>query len=153
ALLLCSISSWQLSSSDEINSFYTRPASASTLKSYAEVLPPGFPCLSKVWDRVTAHSLSSPRDKERRGQRNPDWLNAGLFLNEVLGPMREHFESQLGPLIFEFQAIPKKEKIGPAEFAAHLDKFFAALPTDVRYAIEIRNEDFLSEQYFAVLRE
>jgi uncharacterized protein YecE (DUF72 family) len=153
ARMLGEYARWPLFTTVGIDSFFYRPGSASTLKSYAEVLPPGFPCLSKVWDRITAHSFSSPRDKERRGQRNPDWLNSELFLNEVLGPMREHFEAHLGPLIFEFQAIARKEKIGPAEFAAHLDKFFAALPTDVRYAVEIRNEEFLSEQYFAVLRE
>lgn len=144
---------WPLFRTVGIDSFFYRPASAKVLREYAEALPDGFPCLSKVWDRVTAHTFANPRDKARWGEANPDWLNAELFQNEVLGPMREHFGSHLGPLMLEFQAIAKKERMAPADFAGHLDRFFSALPTDAPYAVEIRNPEFLSEEYFAVLRQ
>lgn len=152
AAMLGEYARWPLFRTVGIDSFFYRPPSAKTLAEYAAVLPPGFPCLSKVWERITAHTFANPRDKARWGERNPDWLNAELFRRDVLEPMQEHFADHLGPLIFEFQAIAKKTGMKPADFAQALDRFFGALPVGPRYAVEIRNEDFLSEEYFAVLR-
>lgn len=152
AAMLGEYARWPLFRTVGIDSFFYRPPSAKTLAEYAAVLPPGFPCLSKVWERITAHTFANPRDKARWGERNPDWLNADLFRRDVLEPMQEHFADHLGPLIFEFQAIAKKTGMKPADFAQALDRFFGALPVGPRYAVEIRNEDFLSEEYFAVLR-
>lgn len=153
AAMLAEYARWPLFRTVGIDSFFYRPASASTLASYAAALPAGFPCLSKVWERITAHTFANPRDKAHRGQPNPDWLNAELFQNEVLGPMQEHFGDHLGPLIFEFQQIAAKAKMSAAAFAERLDGFFAALPVGPRYAVEIRNEMFLAPEYFAVLRQ
>lgn len=152
AAMLGEYARWPLFRTVGIDSFFYRPPSAKTLAEYAAVLPPGFPCLSKVWERITAHTFANPRDKARWGERNPDWLNADLFRRDVLEPMQQHFADHLGPLIFEFQAIAKKTGMKPADFAQALDRFFGALPVGPRYAVEIRNEDFLSEEYFAVLR-
>lgn len=135
-----------------IDSFFYRPPGASVLGEYSASLPAGFRCVSKVWDRITARTFASPRDRERHGERNPDWLNAQLFVDEVLGPMREHFAPHMGPLIFEFQAIGKREGVSADEFAAALDRFFDSLPADAPYAVEIRNREYLVPQYFAVLR-
>src|SRR5581483_7937139 len=38
------------------------------------------------------------------------------------------------------------------EFLKRLDPFLAALPQQFRYAVEIRNEDFLQREYFDCLR-
>lgn len=144
---------WPLFRTVGIDSFFYRPASAATLTSYAEVLPPGFRCVSKVWDRITAHSFNSPRDKMHSGGRNSDWLNPQLFIDEVLTPMQEHFAGHIGPLVFEFQAITTREGRSPAQFFDALDHFFGALPKGVPYGVEIRNPEYLSPPYFAVLRE
>ncbi len=134
------------------SSFYT-PLLEKPLRSYAAALPEGFPCLSKVWDRITVHTFAKARDKLRAGQPNPDFLNTGMFLQEVWGPLREHFAGHIGPLIFEFQAIAREDRVGPQDFAERLDRFFAQLPRDGRYAVEVRNPEFLVPAYFAVLRE
>ncbi|MFZ9689037.1 MAG: DUF72 domain-containing protein [Phycisphaerales bacterium] len=153
ARMLGEYARWPLFRTVGIDSFFYRPPSAKVLRDYAAQLPPDFRCVSKVYDRITAHTFANPREKAHWGERNPDWLNAELLLNEVLGPMQEHFGTNLGPLVFEFQTIAKQDRIGPAEFAAHLDRFFAALPRGVPYAVEVRNAEFLAEPYFAVLRE
>ncbi len=131
-----------------IDSSFYRPPSAATLESYAAVLPPGFPCVSKVWDQITVHTHSGQRDGPR-GALNPDYLNAGLFVREMYEPYRRHFGGHDGPFIFEFQA----SRLAPDEFANRLDEFFGVLPREGRYGVEIRNQEYLTPAYFAVLRE
>jgi len=133
------------------SSFYGPPTPA-TYQRYARALPPGFPCVAKVWDRITVHTFAKVREPARAGQRNPDFLNPELFLEEVWGPAREHFESHQGPLVFEFQAIAREDHVGPEAFAERLDRFFDALPREGRYGVEVRNPEFLIPAYFAVLR-
>jgi uncharacterized protein YecE (DUF72 family) len=151
--MLAEYARWPLFRTVGIDSFFYRPPSPATLAAYAKALPPGFPCLGKVWDRITAHTFANPREKARWGERNPDWLNADLFLHEVLAPLREQFADHLGPLIFEFQTIAKQEAMAAQDFAMALDTFFSALPRDVPYAVEIRNREYLTPEYFAVLRQ
>ncbi|HET7378902.1 MAG TPA: DUF72 domain-containing protein, partial [Gaiellales bacterium] len=44
-----------------IDSAFYDPPSEETLAAYARSLPPGFPCVSKVWDRITARRLNQDR--------------------------------------------------------------------------------------------
>ena len=136
-----------------IDSSFYAPPTDEVLRAYADHLAPGFPCVSKVWDQITVHTFSKARDPARAGKVNADFLNPEVFLEAVLEPYRRHFADHMGPFVFEFQAIGRGSGIGPAEFADRLDGFFSALPRDVRYAVEIRNEEFLTPMYFAVLRE
>ncbi len=132
-----------------IDSFFYAPPSTRTLDQYAAALPPDFPCVMKVWDRLTVETFEGPRDRAVRGQANPDFLNADRFIRDVLEPLRGHFAGHVGPLVFEFQRV----RATPFdEFLRRLDDCFAQLPTDAPYAIELRNADFLRPEYFALLR-
>jgi uncharacterized protein YecE (DUF72 family) len=134
------------------SSFYAPPSDA-VLQSYAERLPPGFPCVSKVWNQITVHTFVKAQDPARAGKVNPDFLNPEVFLEAVYEPYQRDFADHTGPFVFEFQAIGRGSGIGPSEFADRLDRFFAALPREGQYAVEVRNEEFLTPMYFAVLRE
>jgi uncharacterized protein YecE (DUF72 family) len=136
-----------------IDSSFYAPPTDEVLRAYAEHLPPGFPCVSKVWNQVTVHTFAKALDPARAGKANPDFLSPEVFLEAVLEPYQRHFADHMGAFVFEFQAIGRGSGIGPTEFADRLDRFFAALPRDARYAVEIRNDDFLTPMYFAVLRE
>ena len=136
-----------------IDSSFYAPPTPRVLQSYAANLPPGFPCVSKVWDRVTVHSFVKERYPARGGEPNPDFLNPELFLREVYTPYVEQFSDYAGPFVFEFQAIARSARMSAQEFADRLDGFFAKLPGDSRYAVEVRNPEFLTAPYFAVLRE
>jgi len=136
-----------------IDSSFYGPPTPKTLGKWAKALPPGFEAVSKVWDRVTVHTFADARDRARAGQENPDFLNAELFEREVLDPFRVHFEGHVGPFVFEFQTIASRYRVEPERFAEWLDRFFAKLPADARYAVEVRNQEFLSPAYFAVMRE
>ena len=132
-----------------IDSSFYRPPSANTLEAYRKALPAGFPCVSKVWEQITVHTYSGLRDGPR-GELNPDYLNAELFLSEMYEPYQRHFEDHAGPFVFEFQAT---SRLDPQQFANRLDEFFGKLPRERQYGVEVRNEEFLTAAYFAVLRE
>ncbi|HEU4698716.1 MAG TPA: DUF72 domain-containing protein [Gemmatimonadales bacterium] len=134
------------------SSFYT-PPTPDTLARYAEHLPAGFPCVSKVWDELTVHTHTKAKNPARAGQRNAGFLEPELFLEAVYEPYRAHFRDHMGPFVFEFQTIARGSGLDPQAFADRLDGFFAALPRDALYAVELRNEAFLTPAYFAVLRE
>lgn len=140
---------WPLFRTVGIDSFFYRPPDARTLLRYAQALPEDFRCVSKVWERVTAHTFKSPRASQ--GGPNADWLSPSLFENEVLGPMREHFAAHLGPMVFELEALPDRA-MRPSDVAARLDTFSDALPREVPYAVEVRNPELLTPEYFATLR-
>jgi uncharacterized protein YecE (DUF72 family) len=136
-----------------IDSSFYAPPTDEVLRSYAERLPPGFPCVSKVWNQITVQTFAKAQDPARAGKVNPDFLNPEVFLEAVYEPYRRDFTDHMGPFVFEFQAIGRGSGIGASEFADRLDRFFSALPREGQYAVEIRNEEFLTPMYFAVLRE
>lgn len=136
-----------------VDSSYYAPPTPELLESYAVNLPPGFPCVFKVWNQLTVQTFTKAQDRARAGRRNPDFLNPDVFLEAVYEPHRRYFAQHTGPHVFEFQTIAQGSGIGPEEFADRLDRFFSALPRDAQYAVEIRNDAFLTPMYFAVLRE
>jgi uncharacterized protein YecE (DUF72 family) len=123
------------------------------LQEYARALPSGFTCVSKVWDRITAKRFgSSPKWGNQAGMKNPDFLNADLFLESVIGPYTRAFREHAGCFVFEFQAMHGKDVPPIDEWAAQLDRFFGRLPRDFRYAVELRTPELLQEPHGAVLR-
>lgn len=136
-----------------IDSTFYGPPTPATLAGYARALPAGFPCVSKVWDRLTVDTFPKARYKALGGERNPDFLNPTVFLDEVLKPYQEQFGDHLGPFVFEFQTMSRASGIDAQQFANLLDAFFSRLPREIPYAVELRNAEFLAAPYFAVLRE
>jgi uncharacterized protein YecE (DUF72 family) len=136
-----------------VDSSFYGPLTPAQHQRYARALPPGFPVVTKVWDRVTVHTFARAREKARAGERNPDFLNPQVFLDEVWGPSQVHFAGHQGPFVFEFQAIAREDRVGPEDFAGRLDRFFDRLPPEGRYSVEVRNPEYLTPSYFAVLRE
>jgi uncharacterized protein YecE (DUF72 family) len=68
----------------------------------------------------------------------------------VLTPYRDaKFEPHTGPFLFEFQ----RHGMSSEEFCSRLDTFFSQVPTDFRYAVEIRNAGLLGPDYRKVLED
>jgi len=130
-----------------IDSAFYEPPSEEVLRAYAQALPPGFPCVSKVWDRITAKRLD-----QGKGEANPDFLNAALFKEAVLGPYARAFRDHAGCFVFEFQAMRGRDLPDPLAWADQLDDFLAELPPDFRYAVELRNSDLLTGLHGEVLK-
>jgi Protein of unknown function DUF72 len=55
-------------------------------------------------------------------------------------------------LILEFGTFGKQTFANVHEFVALLDPFLRSLPSHFRYAVEVRNQEFLAAEYFACLR-
>ena len=89
-----------------------------------------------------------PRYGVQAGRENPAFLDAAMFEQQFLRAI-EPYRQQVGVLIFEFGAM-RRETL--AEFVQALDSFLSRLPAGWRYAVEIRNPEFLHADYFACLR-
>ena len=136
-----------------IDSAFYDPLSEDELAAYARALPPGFPCVSKVWERITAKRFGQDAPQPGlAGMRNPDFLNAKLFTEQVLGPYARVFRDHAGPFVFEFQAMRGKDLPDPLQWADQLDDFLGALPRDFRYAVELRNAELLTDLHGEVLK-
>ena len=136
-----------------IYSVFYDPPSEEELQSYARALPPAFPCVSKVWDRITAMRLGQDSPQPGlAGMRNPDFLNAVRFKDNVLGAYSRVFRDHAGCFVFEFQAMRGKDLPDPLQWADQLDDFLSELPKDFRYAVELRNPELLTPVHGEVLK-
>lgn len=86
----------------------------------------------------------------RAGGRNEGFLDAGLFDRQFVRPLGS-YSHQVGVLIFEFGQFAKSDFTTPADFLEQLDKFLKKLPSNWPYAVETRNREYLTPEYFAVL--
>jgi uncharacterized protein YecE (DUF72 family) len=135
-----------------MDSAFYDPPSEEVLAAYARALPPGFPCVSKVWDRITARRLSGDRRwGQLAGMVNPDFLNAQLFTDAVLLPHAHAFRDHAACFVFEFQAMRGRDLPDPTVWADELSGFFQRLPRDFRYAVELRDPELLTDLHGAVL--
>lgn len=111
-------------------------------------LPP-FRVVSKVWDEITTAVFPAhPRSGARAGTKNPSFLDANVFLSEVLPPYSR--VGATGPFVFEITPMPPRT-IEPEAFADRVDAFLGRLPTGHRWAFELRNADLFTPRYLDVL--
>ena len=133
------------------DSTFYRPPTANQLRRYLNQIPEEFEMCFKVWEEITIPSYAKQaRYGAKAGQSNPRFLDAQLFKDLVLAPYREaKFEPHTGPFIFEFQ----RHGLSAEDFVGKLDRFFANLPKDFRYAVEIRNAGLLGPLYRDILAQ
>lgn len=119
-------------------SFYA-PLSVEDFATYAKQLPKGFRCAMKVWNAITNPS-------------SPQYLDAAFFKDAVLAPADKAFAGHLGPLIFQLPPLSLQQLPGASEFAFRLDRFFSKLPPGLECAVEVRNAELMTAQYFTALK-
>ncbi len=137
-----------------IDSTFYQPPARELLLRYAELLPQDFLWVSKVWERVTVPCFPEhARYGRLAGTINPDFLNAELFKNSVLPAYTEPAaRSHAGPFVFQFGTLARS-LISRSEFMAKLGEFLKDLPAEFRYAVEVRNPEYLCDEYFHTLNE
>ncbi len=128
-----------------IDRSYYAPLDERTLAHYRELLPANFRCVMKAFSELT--SAVHPRTRER----NPHFLDADLCRSAVLDPILSSFGDNAGPVVFEFMPLRRSELPEPRAFADQLAAFLARLPTQLSYAVELRNRELLTHRYLAAL--
>jgi uncharacterized protein YecE (DUF72 family) len=106
----------------------------------------------KVPEEFTARRFSKqPRYGARAGHINPGFLDADAFRTGFLGPLETYLD-RVGVFLIEFGTFSQASYPEPKRFADDLDAFLRGLPRGLRYAVEIRNDNFLDVSYFDVLK-
>ena len=105
----------------------------------------------KVTDEITVKTFPNlPRFGSRAGKVNPNFLNADLFASAFLA-VCEPFRPNIGLLLFEFSRFNPGDFARGRDFVEALGTFLVGLPKGWRYGVEVRNRDFLREEYFSTL--
>ncbi len=132
-------------------SFYQFPSQEYWRRLFGSA-PPALRFAFKVPEDVTVKQFPRhPRYGARAGDDNSSFLNAALFQSGFLDLLAP-YQPRVAALILEFGSFPRQCFADTGLFLKELDPFLAALPRDFRYAVEIRNPEFLSPEYFACLQ-
>jgi uncharacterized protein YecE (DUF72 family) len=115
-------------------------------------VPESFRFAFKVPEQITCkifprHARYGPQ----AGKDNESFLDAHMLREMFLRPLLP-YRQKTALLIFEFGAFGQRSFAELSEFLERLDPFLATLPAEFRYAVEIRNPEFLDKDYFACLR-
>ena len=131
-------------------SFYQFPAEAYWQRLFGSA-PASLQYAFKIPEEITVKIFPShPRYGAKAGDQNPSFLD-GLLLRNVFLDLLAPYRDRIAVLTFEFGTFSKESYGGVGEFLAELDPFLATLPGDFRYAVEIRNQEFLGPEYFRCL--
>ena len=132
--------------------FYQFPSDEFWRKLFRQI-PENFRFAFKVPEQITCKVFPShARYGPQAGKPNEAFLDNKMLEEMFLRPLGPYRE-KTALLIFEFGAFGRRSFAELPEFLDRLDPFLAALPPEFRYAVEIRNPEFLEKDYFACLRQ
>jgi hypothetical protein len=121
----------------EIDSTFYATPNVSVVRSWNDKTPEGFLFAAKVPQEITHKRVLKDCDEE---------FKVFLTTMEVLG-------EKLGPLLFQFGKFDKTMFRSLDDFLGRLVPFLKRLPKEHKFAVEIRNKDWLVPKLADVLRE
>jgi uncharacterized protein YecE (DUF72 family) len=121
----------------EVDSTFYRMPAASTVRGWYEKTPQGFLFAAKVPQQITHEQMLVDCKEEVAG-----------FL-KVMDLLKE----KLGPLLFQFPSFNRTKFKSGGEFVARLQPFLKSLPAGYRFAVEIRNRQWLDAKFADTLGE
>lgn len=116
--------------------FYHAPTAA-TVSGWARKTPNNFIFALKVPQFITHEKVLVDCDDE---------FTSFVSVAELLG-------AKLGPMLFQFGYFNRSVFADAAQFIARLKPFLGKLPQGHQFAVEIRNHDWLTAEFFDLLRE
>jgi uncharacterized protein YecE (DUF72 family) len=120
----------------EVDSTFYRTPSVATVSGWERKTPAGFILTAKVPQIITHEKVLQDCD---------DDLKHFLETMDLMG-------DKLGPLLFQFGYFNKMAFKSGKEFLARLEAFLRKLPQGYRFAVEIRNKQWLNAEFFDLLR-
>lgn len=121
----------------EVDSTFYRIPSPSTVRGWYSKTPRNFIFAAKVFREITHEKVLKDCEAEFRNF---------LAAMDILG-------EKLGPLVFQFGYFNKKAFPTLDDFLARLVPFLKKLPKGYKFAIEIRNRNWLVPKFVDALRE
>jgi uncharacterized protein YecE (DUF72 family) len=121
----------------EVDSTFYRTPSVATVNGWARKVPEGFLLAAKVPQVITHEKILWDCETD---------LKNFLETMDLMG-------QKLGPLLFQFGYFNKSAFKSDKEFLARLEPFLKKLPQGYKFALEIRNKQWLTAQFFDLLRE
>lgn len=132
-------------------SFYQFPQASFWQKLFTTA-PDALRFAFKVPEFITVQTFPNlPRWGSSAGNSNELFLDYRMFEANFLEPLRP-YRRRVACLIFEFSPMPRGTFVDSQHFAERLALFLEQLPDDFRYAVEIRNHEFLGPPLFELLR-
>ncbi len=135
---------WSLFGEDRV--LLPRP---DVVKEYAASVPASFRFSVKVPNSVTLTHFY------RKARSDPLVANPHFLSLEVLEKFLDALKpmgSRLGPVMFQFEYLNKRKMASQAAFLKQFSDFMARCPSGFMYCVEIRNPDYLNEEYFRFLQ-
>jgi uncharacterized protein YecE (DUF72 family) len=115
--------------------------------------PPDFLFATRVADESLTYRFPYGHpDPARRGERNERFLDAALLEERVLTPLRV-LERAAGVVVLQVARVYGTEEMTSPLFLSRLRSFLDRLPRGPRYALEVRNPEYVVPDYLACLRE
>jgi uncharacterized protein YecE (DUF72 family) len=121
----------------EVDSTFYRTPSKATVQGWDKKTPQGFIFAAKVPQLVTHEKVLVDCDAE---------FKEFVQMMDLLG-------DKLGPLLLQFGYFNKKAFVGVNDFLVRLRPFLKKLPKGHKFAVEIRNKNWLVPQFVEALRE
>ena len=120
-----------------------------TVQEYVESVPRDFMFTIKIPNSITLTHFYK-KEKDDPLVENPHFLSRELFHNflQSIEPMK----SQLGPLMFQFEYLNKQKMPSQKVFQERFGTFLGEIDRDYQYGVEIRNPNYLNENYFRFLQ-
>ena len=118
---------------------------------YAAQVPTGFRFVVKAPVQCVSPKLRA--DPGNRALDNPHFLDPAWAVRHFIEPAMQGLGRNTGPLIFQFSPLPRALAREPAEFAWRVGTFLRALPKGPVYAVELRDEALLTDEYLHVVAD
>ena len=121
----------------EVDSTFYRTPTKATVQGWADKTPESFIFAAKIPQVITHEKVLVDCDAE---------FKQFMEVMDILG-------GKLGPLLFQFGYFNRTVFRGVNDFLARLRPFLKKLPKDHKFAVEIRNKNWLVPQFIEALRE
>ena len=121
----------------ELDSTYSTIPARAVVAGWKEKTPPGFIFAAQVPGVITHQKVMQDCQHELT-----------TFLNSV-----ELLGDRLGPLLLQFPYFNQNAFASRAQFDKLLQPFLKTLPTEFKFAVEIRNKNWISWDFLEMLRD